>query len=94
MKSDLVGVLLLIGVAVAMSWWVRHCVKIGQWRYRGGIVYRNKSPRLFLGIVTFAWAYIAMIVLVLLLAFDHGVVCGGRGTPRDCVANQLHALRN
>jgi hypothetical protein len=94
MKSDLVGVFLLIGVAILVSWWIRHCVKIGEWRYRGGIVYRNKSPRLFLGIVTFAGAYLAMMVLILLLAFDHAVVCGGHGTPRDCLANQLHALRN
>jgi hypothetical protein len=94
MKSDLVAVFLLIGLAILVSWWIRHCVKIGQWPYRGGIVYRNKSPRLFLGIVTFAWAYFAMLVLVLLLMFDQDVVCGGRGTPRDCVANQLHALSN
>jgi hypothetical protein len=94
MKSDLVGLIVLAATAVGASLWIRHCVKIGRWRYHGGIVFRDKNPKLFLGIVVFACAYVAMIVLILLLVFDHDVVCGRRGTPRACVANQLHALRN
>jgi len=94
MNSDLVGVFLLVGSAAALSLWIRHCMKIGRWRYRGGVVFRNNNPRLFLGIVMFACAYVVMMVLILLLALDHDVVCGGRGTPRACLANQLHALGN
>jgi hypothetical protein len=95
MKSDFVGVKLLAGSAIVLSLWIRHWVKIGRWRFRGGsAVYRNKNPRLFMGIVAFSWAFVAMMVLALLLAFDHEVLRGGHGAPRDCVTNQLHALRN
>ncbi len=95
MKSDIVGAFLLVGSAIAVSLWIRQGVKVGHLRLRGGAtVHRNERPRLFLGIIAFSWTFVAMIVLALLLELDHDVICGGQGTPRNCVVNQLHVLGN
>jgi ABC-type Fe3+ transport system permease subunit len=95
MKPDAVVVIfILVGALISLLWWIRHSLQTGRWRGRGATVYRNKNPRLFLGIIICLWASFAYMMVILLFVLDFTVICDGHVTRRDCLSNQLHAFRN
>jgi hypothetical protein len=53
-KADIVSVAVILVCALVWAWCIFNAVRKGRWRYRGGIAYRDTSPKLFWGIITFA----------------------------------------
>jgi hypothetical protein len=71
-KGDIVSVAVILVCALVWAWCIFFAVRTGKWRYRGGIVHRDISPKLFWSIVTCAFimeVFVIFIWLVMLNAY-------------------------
>ena len=89
LKSDVFGAVLIVGVISLFAWLIYRALRSGQWRYRGGIAYRETTPKLYWGIIMTACIVVAALVFAVLMMLNHRFLCDGRGTPGECLAQLL-----
>jgi hypothetical protein len=95
-KSDTIGFIMCLAATTFFGWFIWHAVKVGRWRYRGyrgAIAYRDKTPRLFWGIIIFACIGEVGLVLISLMLINKVIFCGSSVIPKVCIAQTFHRFR-
>jgi hypothetical protein len=88
----MIGAVAVLVSTLVWAWLIFHTVRKGRWRYRGGIAYRETSPKLFWGIITCASIMEVFLILICLVMLIHIVFCAGKGTPKACLARSLNMI--
>jgi hypothetical protein len=89
-RSDTVAAVLAVAITIFVGWAIWKAVRTGSWRYRGGTAYRDKSPNLFWGIITFATISEVGLVLICLMQLNQVIFCGISVIPKVCIAQTYH----
>jgi hypothetical protein len=91
-KADIVSVAVILVCALVWAWCIFFAVRTGKWRYRGGIVYRDTSPKLFWSIVTCASIMEVFVIFIWLVMLNHIAFCAASVTPGACLARSLNMI--
>ena len=89
-RSDIVGIAVTIAATILFGWFIRYAVRAGRWRYRTGTIYRDRSPKLFWGVVVFAVLAEVGLVLISLMLINQVILCGNSLIPKSCMAQTYH----
>jgi hypothetical protein len=89
-RSDVAGIAITIAATILFGWFIRYAVRAGRWRYRTGTIYRDRSPKLFWGVVVFAVLAEVGLVLISLMLINQVIFCGSSLMPKACMAQTYH----
>jgi hypothetical protein len=73
-----------VAATILFGWFIRHEVRSGKWRYRGGTIYRDRSPKLFWGVVEVGLVFISLMLL------NQVIFCGNSLIPKACMSQTYH----
>jgi hypothetical protein len=91
-KADIVSVAVILVCVLVWAWCIFNAVRKGRWRYRGGIAYRDTSPKLFWSIITFAVIMEVFVIFIWLVMLNHIAFCTKAVTPGACLARSLNMM--